>query len=214
MRKPRSARGVPLSGLYVSVLAAACFSVNAFGQNRIQISYLGNAGWQITDEKTVVLVDPYLSRLKLQTPNDPVLADDKRPTFTRDDIAVSDEPTIDAHIQHADFILVTHTHLDHALDVPYIAKKTGATVIGTESTINYPRASGVPESQLFAVRGGEDLEFGAFSTRIVPSLHGILRRAPNTVPNPGPPPPDFIAIGAKLPFLIRDFAEGGTLAYL
>jgi L-ascorbate metabolism protein UlaG (beta-lactamase superfamily) len=214
MRKPPSGRGVPLSGLFVSVLVAATFSVTAFGQSRIQISYLGNAGWQITDGKTVILVDPYLSRLKLQTPNDPVLDDDKRPTFTRDDIAVSDEPTIDAHIQHADFILVTHTHVDHALDVPHIAKKTGATVIGTESTISYARASGVPESQLFTVKGGDDLEFGAFSARIVPSLHGILRRAPNTAPNPGPPPPAVIPIDAKPPFRLRDFAEGGTLAYL
>jgi L-ascorbate metabolism protein UlaG (beta-lactamase superfamily) len=41
----------------------------------------------------------------------------------------------DSHVKRADFILVTHTHYDHVLDVPYIATKTGATVIGTESTV-------------------------------------------------------------------------------
>ena len=32
----------------------------------------------------------------------------------------------------ADFILISHSHFNHCMDMPYIAKKTGATVIGTE----------------------------------------------------------------------------------
>jgi L-ascorbate metabolism protein UlaG (beta-lactamase superfamily) len=105
-------------------------------------------------------VDPYLSRLKRLTPNDAVLSDDPRPLFGLDSIGVSDEAVIDAHIKKADFILITHTHSDHALDLPYIARKTGAMVIGTESTINLARASGVPGKQLLSVKGGADLEFG------------------------------------------------------
>ena len=56
-----------------------------------------------------------------------------------------DGPVIDAHIQRAGYILLTHTHPDHSLDMPYIARKTGAVVIGTESTANLARASGLPE---------------------------------------------------------------------
>ncbi len=186
----------------------------ACAQGELRLSYLGTAGWEITDGKTVILVDPYLSRLKVPTPNDAVLSDDSRPLFTRDDIGVSDEAVIDAHIRKADFILITHTHGDHVLDLPYIARKTGATVIGTESTINFARASGAPSSQLLAVKGGEDLEFGVFSVRVVPSLHGILRRAPNMPRIPGPPPPEIFPPDAKPPFHMRDYVQGGTLAYL
>ncbi len=73
-----------------------------------------------------------------------MLEQDSRPTFTAEDLVKSDEAVIDAHIKRADYILITHTHLDHAMDMPYIAKKTGATVIGTQSTFDFARLSGVP----------------------------------------------------------------------
>ena len=194
--------------LFVGLLPAI-----AGAQGEVRLSYLGTAGWEITDGRTFILVDPYLSRLKLPTPNDGVLADDSRPLFGWDSVGVSDEAVIDAHIKKADFILITHTHLDHALDLAYIARKTGAKVIGTESTINLARASAVPGNQLLAVRGGDDLEFGVFSLRVIPSLHGILRRAPNMPPIPGPPPPEIFPSDAKPPFQLRDYVQGGTLAY-
>lgn len=123
------------------LLSGVMLPGSAIAQGDLRLSYLGTAGWEITDGKTVVLVDPYLSRFKMRTPNDSVLPDDPRPTVTRDDIVVSDEAVIDAHIKRADYILITHTHADHAMDLPHIARKTGAMVIGTESTANFARAS-------------------------------------------------------------------------
>ena len=70
-----------------------------------------------------------------------------------------DTEGIDARIRRADYILVTHGHLDHALDAPYIAIKTGATIIGNETVANLARAYDVPDAQLVVVRGGEDYEF-------------------------------------------------------
>jgi len=198
------------------VLAGAMLPGFARAQGEVRLSYLGTAGWEITNGKTVILVDPYLSRLKMVTPGDPVLSGDPRRTFTLDDVAVSDKAVIDAHIKRADFILLTHTHIDHVLDMPYIARKTGAMVIGTESTINFARASGVPDRQLMIVLGGDDLEFGNFSVRVIPSLHGILRHGPNISHFPPMPPPSTIfPANAKPPFRVRDLLiEGGTLAYL
>ena len=197
------------------LLAGAMLSGYAHAQSEVRLSYLGTAGWEITNGKTVILVDPYLSRLKMVTPGDPVLAGDPRRTFTLDDVVVSDKAVIDAHIKRADFILLTHTHIDHVLDMPYIAQKTGAMVIGTESTINFARASGVPDSQLMIVRGGDDLAFGGFSVRVIPSLHGFLRHGPNISRFPIPPPSTIFPADAKSPFRMRDLLiEGGTLAYL
>ena len=191
------------------------------GQASISLSYLGTAGWEITDGKTVILIDPYISRLKTLTPNDSVLDEDPRPLFSLSDFAKSDTAAIDQRIRHADYILITHTHFDHALDMPYIATKTGATVIGTESTVTFARASGVPNQQLITVKGGEDYQFSSFSVRVIPSLHGVLRRAPN-VPSmraqsavAGGPRPTVFPMDVKPPFRLGDLLiEGGTLAYL
>lgn len=182
---------------------------------RVILKYLGTAGWEISDGRTTLLVDPYLSRLNMTSPNDDVLPGDTRKRFTPADAVESDTATIDKHIQRADFILVTHTHTDHALDVPYIARKTGATLIGTESARNLARAYGIAGDKLIVARGGDDLEFDGWSVRVIPSLHGILRRAPFLRRDPNAPPaPSVISLDVTAPLHLNQFAEGGTLAYL
>lgn len=195
------------------LLAGAMLCGYAHAQGEVRLSYLGTAGWEITDGKTVILVDPYLSRLKMEIPGAAVAPDDPRPTVPLDGIARPDASVIDAHVQRADFILLTHTHIDHVLDVPYIARKTGALVIGSESTTNFARDSGVPDAQLMTVLGGDDLQFASFSVRVIPSLHSILHPGPNLAKLMAPPstifPPD-----AKPPFRVGNLlVEGGTFAY-
>ena len=91
--------------------------------------------------------------------------------------------------------------------MPHIARNTGATVIGTESTTNLARAAGVSETQLLTVRGGEDYDFGALSVRVVPSLHSALNGKHyfdgRVVPR------DF-----RGPRRMDNDVEGGTIAYL
>lgn len=200
-------------GRFFCLLAAVAIPALA-SEAQVKLSYFGTAGWEITDGKTVVLVDPYLSRLKMEIPHASVAADDPRPTVPLDGIAKPDSSAIDAHITRADFILLTHTHIDHVMDMPYIARKTGAIVIGTESTTNFAHDSAVPDSQLVTVKGGEDLDFKIFSVRVIPSLHSIMRQAPNIAHFPMPPPSTIFPRDATPPFRVRDLLiEGGTLAY-
>jgi L-ascorbate metabolism protein UlaG (beta-lactamase superfamily) len=177
----------------------------------VQVTYLGTAGWQITDGKTIILVDPYLTRAKYPSPNDAVDRNDPRPLVGIASIVESDAEVIDAHIQKANYIFLTHSHPDHSLDMPYIARKTGAIVIGTQSTANLARACAVPDAQIQVVQGGEEMQFNGFSVRVIPSLHGIFRPA-----NPGAAPPAIPLIPANLkpPIHFGDHVEGGTLAYL
>lgn len=174
--------------------------------------YFGAAGWEIaassssSDEPIVVLVDPYLTRAKYGDPAswDP---NDTRPSYTRADTLFSDTAVIEAQIGRADFILVHHSHPDHVMDVPYIANRTGAIVIGHESTTNIMRAYGVPNSQLITVRGGEDYDFGDVSIRVIPSLHSPLndKRYYQS---------DVVEEGATRPLRINQLVEGGSLMFM
>jgi hypothetical protein len=68
---------------------AACLATAEASPEHVQLKYLGTAGWEISDGRTVVLIDPYLSRLRMRIPNDDAPADDPRRLFTRDDLAES-----------------------------------------------------------------------------------------------------------------------------
>lgn len=180
--------------------------------NAVTLTYLGAAGWEITDGTSTILIDPYLSRINGPAPpgggSGHHLAGDTRRAYTWGDIATPDTAVIDAHIQKADFVLVSHTHFDHILDVPHIALKTRATVIGTESTENIMRAYGVPEEQLITVRGGEDYQFHGFSLKVIPSIHSPLDHKHYFSSATAP-------AGMKAPLTLEQIhPEGGTLAYL
>ena len=196
------------------VFASAGSPADATAQNSsvvndscpLEFTYFGAAGWKISDGKVVVLIDPWPSRLKYGGGGHP---DDDRPDFARTDVAWSDTTLIDSLITEADFILVHHSHFDHLGDVPYIAQKTGAKVIGTETAVMILRAYGIPSDQLYAVGGGEDYQFEDFSVRVVPAIHSALnekhyhdtRRYDETTE-------------LEAPLRIDQFIEGGSLSFL
>jgi L-ascorbate metabolism protein UlaG (beta-lactamase superfamily) len=182
------------------------------GADSVTLRYLGAAGWEISSgseqsgDRVVVLVDPYLTRANYSgAPS--ADATDTRPYYTRADTLFSDTEVIDAQIDQADYILVQHSHPDHVMDVPYIAHRTGAVVIGHESTINIMRAYGVPNAQLITVRGGEDYDFGNVSIRAIPSLHSPLndKRYYQAA---------VVEEGVTRPMRISQLVEGGSLMFL
>lgn len=135
------------------------------------LRWWGNNSWEIrvpgsTGTKTI-LIDPWLTRFKTGTYT-PQGADPKTPLSVN-------EALIDGYLDRgelrADHILVTHGHYDHLTDVPYLAKRTGATVFGTETHLSLMAALGAPEDQLAIAHGGEDLTFDGYSIRIFRSLH-------------------------------------------
>jgi reactive intermediate/imine deaminase len=179
---------------------------NAPQAGELRLTYLGNAGWEITDGQTVVLVDPFVTQFnrwnrggteRVIAPTDPYPAD---------------TALINRHIKRADFILVTHGHSDHALDAGPISKRTGAVIIGTETAANLARAYDVTEDKLITVVGGEDYDFETFSLRVIPSIHSALddkryfgngRGIAGTAPR-----------GLRAPLRRNEYQEGGSLAYL
>lgn len=189
---------------FVALVSVCLVAMTAGADDTLRLKYLGAAGWELQSGGVVVLIDPYISRIEYDGVSN---KDDPRKDFALTDAPESDTKLIDKIITKADFILVHHTHPDHAMDVPYIARKTGAKVIGTETTKNLMRAAGVPTDQLYAVQGGEDYQFEKFSVRVIPSLHSALNEKHYfSSKRHGA---DF-----KGPLRLEHFTEGGSLMFL
>jgi L-ascorbate metabolism protein UlaG (beta-lactamase superfamily) len=174
----------------------------------LTLRWWGNNSWEIRlPGGTTVLIDPWLTRFKTGT----YTPEGANPR-TRLEV---DTPLIDSYVDsgelRADHILVTHGHYDHLADVPYLAKRTGATVLGTETHLNLMAALGAPKGQLSLVTGGEQLNFGDCTIHVLRSLHSASGdRA--TVAFPGTRP-GYGAGRLPKPTTIQDLVEGGTLAY-
>ncbi len=187
-------------------LWALCFTLTVAAQNNpLNFKFLGTAGWEISNDSLTILVDPYISRIKLGA-GPSISKEDTRKSYIRTDYYESDTVLINKIIGKVDYILVHHSHFDHLSDVPYIAKKTRAKVIGTETTTNILRAYGIPDDQLYTVKGGEDYQFANFSVRIIPSLHSALGKKKYFDSRTYTEPP-------RAPLRIKDFIEGGSLNF-
>ena len=178
----------------------------------LRLTHFGAAGWSITDGATTVLLDPYFSRVRFKNrpygaPDAATVPGDARSVVDYTEAPTHDTGTVDRHVARADFALLSHSHFNHAMDMSHIARKTGATVIGTESTANIARASGVPDAQIITARGGEDFEFDRLSIKVIPSLHSALSNkhywSSGTIPR-----------DVKTPLRLKDYVEGGMLAYM
>ena len=133
------------------------------GREPVEFTWWGNHSWQIRCGASVVLTDPWLTRFRTGTYS----AEGADPG-TR---IVSTPAVIDRYVTAADAILVHHGHYDHLPDVPYIARKTKATVLGNETHLNLLRALRAPADQLSQVSGGEYLPFDGFSVEVFRSVH-------------------------------------------
>ncbi|AUX39822.1 hypothetical protein SOCE26_012170 [Sorangium cellulosum] len=140
----------------------------------VRVRWLGTAGFAIEHAGVVVLIDPYVTRASL-----------RRCLLER---LVPDAAAVARHAPRADVIIAGHTHFDHALDIPAIALRTGATVFGSRSAVALCRGSGVPAARVRDVErapGGEPVvaEVGPFQLRFLPSAHSPLMLG--RVPFPG-----------------------------
>lgn len=165
---------------------------------RAAMTWLGNAGWRIEGASSTTLVDPYVTRFDTGL---------SRGAFVATTRLTVDERAVATHCPRADRILVTHAHWDHVADVPAVAARTGATVLGTRTTGFVARAMGVPATSVVDVRGGEVLDFGDVVVEVVRSLHS--RNARHAILFPG----TMSEVPAR-PVTIADLPEGDTLAFV
>jgi L-ascorbate metabolism protein UlaG (beta-lactamase superfamily) len=129
----------------------------------LEIEWLGVSGYRLTYENVSLFIDPYVSRVPLR---DLIL----RRT------ALPDEATIERYVSAPGpvaGVLVGHTHWDHALDAPAIAKRFGTKAYGSDSLARLMRLHGAGELAV-EVDPGKPYELGPFVVTFVPSRHSKL----------------------------------------
>ena len=130
----------------------------------LELEWLGVAGYRLTYEGQTLYVDPYLSRVPLSA----VLR--RTPAFA--DPGLLERHLGDSHGRVAG-ILVGHTHFDHAIDVPEIARRFDATVYGSGSLVNLMVLYGLGDRAVH-VEPHRSYELGPFVVSFAPSLHSKL----------------------------------------
>ncbi|MEW6079567.1 MAG: MBL fold metallo-hydrolase [Thermodesulfobacteriota bacterium] len=150
----------------------------------VSVTWLGTAGVLVSDGRTDILIDPFVSRYGLLKVG---LGFPLRP----------EQELIDGLLERLNCrnvraVLVSHSHYDHSLDAPYFALRTGAVLAGSASTLNVGRGAGLAETQLVQVQPGEPLKLGEFTVRFIESRHGpaLFGRVPypGTIDQPLVPP--------------------------
>ncbi len=179
--------------LLIAVFLWLSFPPPAAAQEKAVLKWLGNAGWEVQLGKTIILIDPFLTRKDR----------------TMDAEWKTDEDAVLKVIKGADYIFAGHSHHDHIGDAAFIAKRFGSKVIGSRTTANLMLTAGVDKSQVVTISGGEKLDFKDFSVEVIESRHAVLQRSGR---RQAAPLEEITAPWAG-PILGKNFVEGGSYLY-
>lgn len=129
----------------------------------IRVTWTGAAGLRFETGEQMILIDPYYTRIGIF------------PTLFA---PISPDPAaIARHIRETDKItavIVSHTHSDHALDVPYIAARYDGELVGSASLDTLMRIYDLP-ARTTICHGGETVALSDIAkVTMIRSTHGLV----------------------------------------
>ena len=145
----------------------------------IETVFAGVSNVFVTDGETSLLVDGFFSRPSTLR----LLATRLRPDRRRIEDALSELP-----MSSLDAVLVSHSHVDHALDSPVVADLTGALLAGSSSTRRIAEGYGMGDVPFRELVPGEPFGVGRFTVAPIHALHSDPDRAPGDITAPVVPP--------------------------
>ncbi len=157
-----------------------------------RVTFLGVSTLLIADGRSAILIDGFFSRPGLLR----VLLGKISP-----DAHAIEEGLRRAGIERLDAVIVAHSHYDHAIDAPEVARRTGAILVGSESTANIGRGSAFPAERMRVVDGTAEMPLGDFRVTLVPSRHLPHGMAMGEIDEPLVPPARAL-----------DYREGGSFS--
>ena len=107
------------------------------------------------------------------------------------------------HVDRLRAIFVSHTHHDHVMDAPYVARKCGSVIYGSSSAKNVALGGGVAEEQIVVFQDGSEYSIGDYKIRILKSLHSKPNKLNDDLGQPIEKP-------LVQPASLRAYKEGGS----
>ena len=129
----------------------------------LEIEWLGVSGYRLSAESKTIFIDPYLSRVPFSE-------------LLRRRAALPDPAALDRFVRapgEVVGVLVGHTHFDHAVDAPAIARRFSCKAYGSDSLLRLMALHGLAESTV-EVEPYRSYELGPFEVSFTPSVHSKL----------------------------------------
>jgi len=131
-------------------------------QRPVTVRFFGTSSMLFSDGETNIMIDGWFTR-----PSTFAMALGK----VEPDIAAIENGLARLGNPNLAALIPVHTHLDHAMDIAEVAKRTSALLVGSQSSANIARGGGLPERQIKVVEDGETMRFGDFSVTMIVSRH-------------------------------------------
>lgn len=129
----------------------------------LELEWLGVSGYRMSYAGQTLFIDPYLSRVPFR---DLVLRRQ----------ALPDPAALERFLNapgETTGVLVGHTHFDHALDAPALARRLGCKAYGSRSLLNLMGLHGLAERAV-EIEPYRTYELGPFEVSFTPSVHSKL----------------------------------------
>lgn len=128
----------------------------------LHIQFLGNTNILLDDGETRILTDGFFSRPSAAR----LLLGKVKPKKKRIKNCLER-----AGISRLDAVIPVHSHYDHVMDAPRVSQLTGATLIGSHSTLMIGEGAGLKPEQMKLAPLDSVLRIGKFSLRFIASRH-------------------------------------------
>jgi L-ascorbate metabolism protein UlaG (beta-lactamase superfamily) len=133
--------------------------------NPVKVTFLGTSSLLISDNKSKILIDGFVSRPSLLS-----LLVGTNPDENRISTLIS---KYDLH-GNLDAVIPVHSHHDHVMDAFIIARNTGAELVGTDSTFNVGKTEDIPENLLKPALVNHTYLYGEFEVTLLRTEHAHI----------------------------------------
>ncbi|TGK89338.1 MBL fold metallo-hydrolase [Leptospira bourretii] len=176
---------------------------NPIPKGKVRATFLGTSSILLDDGETQILTDGFFSRPSLW-----------KTAFSKIE---SDPKTVLSVIERAKInrlgaIFVCHSHYDHVMDAPLVAKLTKAKLFGSSSTLNVGTGAGLPTDQMQKFVTGKPIAIGKFTVTVLESKHTPPFRIFGKTNATDPNHPN-IETPLVQPVKAFDYIEGGTFDF-
>lgn len=158
----------------------------------VQFRWLGVAGIELRTNEQILVIDPFVTRPPF-----------RRMWWGR---VRSNSALVAAAVPQCDFVLVTHAHWDHVMDVPDVIGQTRARAFGSSNTCQLLAILGATDEYLQEIKAGDILTLGPFQVEVLPAEHGLVMGRPFAA---GSLAPDL-----RLPLRMRDYRMDTCFSFL